>query len=281
MATFKEAIENATMKWTEYKQKENAYKGKVNKGLDDLEKLIGELNTCIKKLVDLQDDYSSYIQRITDIRIKMQDMLNQQITQIKNNSGEECDKKIGDLLKMFQTFVVEIKTWEGDASRFEVLLTSLKKEIDKLCVRADEIVTKNDQNKTSLDEELRKVEERLNLGGSASKEDVGDDESKEENYIRESKGEETFVRAQAQAVDRGDGLAAQEISSRRNNQVGGWRSPNELKSIPYGTPVRTVNIKYNKTKNKKKKNKKKRGTRKNKKKQSRRKRRKGRKGKRN
>ena len=40
--TFKEA-ENATMKWEEYKQRENAYKGAVNQGLDKLQELIEKL----------------------------------------------------------------------------------------------------------------------------------------------------------------------------------------------------------------------------------------------
>ena len=46
--TFKEAIENATMKWEEYKQRENAYKGMVNQGLDKLQELIEKLKACIK-----------------------------------------------------------------------------------------------------------------------------------------------------------------------------------------------------------------------------------------
>uniref|UniRef100_A0A6C0KC15 WW domain-containing protein n=1 Tax=viral metagenome TaxID=1070528 RepID=A0A6C0KC15_9ZZZZ len=177
--TFKEAIENATMKWVEYKQKEDAYKGKVNKGLDELDLLIKRLNACIKKLVDLQDDYSSYIQRITQIRINMQSMLDQQITQITNRSGEDCDEKIRALLTKFQGFVNTIKGWEGDTSRFEGLLKTLKEEIDKLCDKADEIIAKNDQNKTGLDEELKKVEEAMRQGRGSSKEDA-DDERKED-----------------------------------------------------------------------------------------------------
>ena len=289
MATFKEAIENATMKWTEYKQKENAYKGKVNEGLVALEKLIGELKACIDKLRALQGDYAAYISRITRIREGMQMMLNDQIGQIQRNTDKNCDAKIKELLEKFQGFVSQIGEWEGDANRFADLLKALDDEIKRLCDEADRIVLQNDDNRSKLDEELSKVEQRLNPSGSASKEDVGDDESKEENDIRESKEGDSYVRAQARAFEQGNFSQSQDIARRRSNsetgglpgsnQGGGWRSPNELKSIPYGTPVRTVNIKYNKTKNKKKKNKKKRGTRKNKKKQSRRKRRKGRKGK--
>ena len=170
--TFKEAIENATMKWEEYKQRENAYKGTVNQGLDKLQELIEKLKACIKKLVDLQDDYSSYIQRITQIRVNMQTMLDQQITQITNRSGEDCDEKIRELLEKFQGFVTRIGEWEGNASRFEGLLAALKTEIDRLCDKADEIIAKNDQNKTGLDEELRKVEEAMGRERGASKEDV-------------------------------------------------------------------------------------------------------------
>ena len=306
--TFKEAIENATMKWTEYKQRETAYKGKVNKGLNDLAALIEELKKCIVKLQALEGDYATYISRITRIREGMQMMLNDQIGQIQRNSDKDCDAKIKELLEKFQGFVSQIGEWEGDANRFADLLKALDDEIKRLCGEADRIVAQNDDNRRKLDEELRKVEERLNPGGSSSK---------EEDNIRESKEGETSVRAQVRAVERGDisqseqisrargrsqqspreraaeerAIARQEEARRRSSsetgrlpgydQGGGWRSPNELKSIPYGTPVRSVNIKYNKTKNKKKKNKKKRGTRKKKKKQSRRKRSKGRKGKRN
>ena len=304
--TFKEAIEGATMKWTEYKQRENAYKGKVNEGLVELERLINKLKACIEKLTALEGDYADYITRITRIREGMQMMLNDQIGQIQHNTGKDCDKKIKDLLERFQVFVSQIKGWEGDANRFAVLLKALDDEIKRLCDEADKIVTEDKNNRTSLDKELRKVEERLNPGGSSSK---------EEDDIRESKEGETSVLAQVRAVERGDisqsqeiarargssqqspreraaeerAIARQEEARRRSSsetvrlpgydQGGGWRSPNELKSRPYGTPVRNVNIKYNKTKNKKKKKKKKRDTRKKKKKQSRRRRRKGKKGK--
>ena len=156
--TFKEAIENATMKWEEYKQRENTYKGKVNQGLDELQQLIERLKACIDRLVALQDDYGEYIQRIAQIRINMQTMLDQQITQITNRSGEDCDEKIRELLEKFQGFVNTIGEWEGDASRFEGLLAALKTEIDRLCDKADEIIAKNDQNKSGIDEELRKVD---------------------------------------------------------------------------------------------------------------------------
>ena len=74
-------------------------------------------------------------------------MLDQQITQITNRSGEDCDEKIRELLEKFQGFVTRIGEWEGDASRFEGLLAALKTEIDRLCDKADEIIAKNDQNK--------------------------------------------------------------------------------------------------------------------------------------
>ena len=175
---FEEAIRNATMKWEEYKQKEVEYRGTVNQGLDKLQELIDKLKECIKKLVDLQVDYSSYIQRITQIRINMQTMLDQQITQITNRSGEDCDKKITALLKKFQGFVSQIGEWEGDAKRFEGLLKALDDEIKRLCDKANEIIAKNGENRGGLDEELRKVEEAMGQERGASKEQTADDETK-------------------------------------------------------------------------------------------------------
>ena len=43
----------------------------------------------------------------------MQTMLDQQITQITNRSGEDCDEKIRELLEKFQGFVNTIGEWEG------------------------------------------------------------------------------------------------------------------------------------------------------------------------
>ena len=186
-------------------------------------------------------------------------MLNDQIGQIQHNTGKDCDKKIKDLLERFQVFVSQIKGWEGDANRFAVLLKALDDEINDLCDEADKIVAQNDDNKTNLDQELRGVEEILGSGNSSPESKV---ETTAEIETKEGPG---LVQRRIEDIERSQSLG------------GGWRSPNELKSMPYGTPVRTVNIKYNKTKNKKKK--KKRGTRKKKKKQSRRRRRKGKKGK--
>ena len=222
--TFKEAIENATMKWEEYKQRENAYKGTVNQGLDKLQELIEKLKACIKKLVDLQDDYSSYIQRITQIRINMQTMLDQQITQITNRSGEDCDEKIRELLEKFQGFVTRIGEWEGDASRFEGLLAALKTEIDRLCDKADEIIAKNGENKSGLDEELRKVEEAMGQERGASK---------EESVNRETKRQETpQQQAQPENLPPGWEKATDEDSGRdyyicRATGVTQWEVPTE------------------------------------------------------
>ena len=280
---FKEAIDTATTNWNIYKEKENAYKGKVNEGLDGLAELIEELKKCIVKLQALQGDYATYISRITGIREGMQMMLTDQIGQIQRNSGKDCDQKIKELLEKFQGFVSQIGEWEGDANRFTDLLKALDDEIKKLCNKADIIVAQNDNNKTKLDEELRKVEERLNPGGSSSE---------EEDDISESTEGETSVRAQARAVDRGDISQSEQISRARGQQSiarqgggrrrsssetgrlpgydqgGGWRSPSN--SIPYGTPVRSVN---NNNNNKPKNKKKKRDTRKKKKKKKKKKKR--------
>jgi len=204
MDTFKEAIENATMKWTEYKQKERTYKGKVNVALVELERLIGKLKLCIDKLKELEGDYAGYISRITRIREGMQIMLNAQIGQIQRNTDKNCDKKIKELLEKFQGFVSQIKGWEGDANAFAGLLKALDDEIKELCDEADRIVAQNDDNKSKLDEELRKVEERLNPGGSASKQNADDDERKEgppreeqEARLREAEAELARRRQQA------------------------------------------------------------------------------------
>ena len=177
--TFKEAIDTATTNWNRYKEKENAYKGKVNEGLVELESLIEKLKACIDKLRALQGDYAAYISRITRIREGMQMMLNDQIGQIQRNTDKNCDAKIKELLEKFQGFVSQIGEWEGDANRFADLLKALDDEIKRLCDEADRIVAQNDDNRSKLDEELSKVEQRLNPGGSASKGDVGDDERKE------------------------------------------------------------------------------------------------------
>ena len=292
--TFKEAIDTATTHMSKYKKAAKEYTDKVDTGLDTLAELIKRLKACIKQLVELQDNYISYIQRITQIRENMEIMLNKEITKAQSNSGEECDKQISELLKQFQGFVQTIGTWEKEGTRFETLLTELKTEIDALCKKAEQIMKHNEGNTGGLEREISELEEKLNPGGSSSK---------EEDDISESKEGEISVRAQARALERGDIEQYGQISRAREssqqssrertaerrsiagyNQGGGWRSPSN--SIPYGTPVRSVNIKYNKTikkKEKKQKNKKKRGTlkKKKKKKQSRRKRRKGRKGKRN
>jgi chromosome segregation ATPase len=292
--TFKEAIDTATTHMSKYKKAAKEYTDKVDTGLDTLAELIKRLKACIKQLVELQDNYISYIQRITQIRENMEIMLNKEITKAQSNSGKECDKQISELLKQFQGFVQTIGTWEKEGTRFETLLTELKTEIDALCKKAEQIMKQNEGNTGGLEREISELEEKLNPGSSSSK---------EEDDIRESKEGETSVRAQARALERGDIEQYGQISRAREssqqssrertaerrsiagyNQGGGWRSPSN--SIPYGTPVRSVNIKYNKTikkKEKKQKNKKKRGTlkKKKKKKQSRRKRRKGRKGKRN
>lgn len=176
--TFKEAIDTATTNWNRYKEKENAYKGKVNEGLVELERLIEKLTACIDKLRDLQGDYVAYISRITRIREGMQTMLDVQIGQIRRDTSKDCDTKIKELLEKFQGFVSQIGEWEGDANRFADLLKALDDEIKRLCDEADRIVAQNDDNRSKLDEELRKVEERLNPEGSASKEDADDDETK-------------------------------------------------------------------------------------------------------
>lgn len=203
--TFKEAIDTATTNWNRYKEKENAYKGKVNKVYDDLAALIKKLKACIDKLKELQGDYAAYISRITKIREGMQMMLDAQIGQIQRNTDKNCDTKIKELLEKFQGFVSQIGVWEGDANRFADLLKTLDDEIKRLCDEADRIVAQNDDNRTNLDEELRKVEEKLNPGGSASKEDADETkggETREQQLARLARMEAELERRRQQQQSR-------------------------------------------------------------------------------
>ena len=156
--TFVEAINTATRNMAKYKEAAKNYTDKVDSGLEELDGLIKRLSGCIKQLVDLQQDYNVYIQRISQIRLNMQTMLDQQITQAQNDSGEDCDKKIRELLEKFNAFVQTIGTWEKDGGRFKTLLTELTTEIDTLCTRANQIMMQNEDNTTRLEKEISQLE---------------------------------------------------------------------------------------------------------------------------
>ena len=186
IATFVEAINTATQNMASYKEAAKNYTDKVDSGLVELDGLIKRLSGCIKQLVDLQQDYNVYIQRISQIRLNMQTMLDQQITQAQTDSGKDCDNKIRGLLEKFNAFVQTIGTWEKEGGRFKELLDKLTKEIDKLCEKANQIMIENEDNqggKKRLEREISELEAKLgegNQGGDgASKEQTADDESKE------------------------------------------------------------------------------------------------------
>lgn len=289
--TFKEAIDTATTNWNRYKEKENAYKGKVNKVYDDLAALIKKLKACIDKLKELQGDYAAYISRITKIREGMQMMLDAQIGQIQRNTDKNCDAKIKELLEKFQGFVSQIGVWEGDANRFADLLKTLDDEIKRLCDEADRIVAQNDDNRTNLDEELRKVEEKLNPDGSASKEDAELERRRQqqqsrqprqvststpEGFSNEQRRQQKINQLRRTGMSREDKISEMRTWDRDNNfgaiardptaynnlfesgvQRGGWQTPQKLESISRYSPIRRVTRKKKKKK-KTKKNKKKR-----------------------
>lgn len=289
--TFKEAIDTATTNWNRYKEKENAYKGKVNKVYDDLAALIKKLKACIDKLKELQGDYAAYISRITKIREGMQMMLDAQIGQIQRNTDKNCDAKIKELLEKFQGFVSQIGVWEGDANRFADLLKTLDDEIKRLCDEADRIVAQNDDNRTNLDEELRKVEEKLNPAGSASKEDAELERRRQqqqsrqprqvststpEGFSNEQRRQQKINQLRRTGMSREDKISEMRTWDRDNNfgaiardptaynnlfesgvQRGGWQTPQKLESISRYSPIRRVTRKKKKKK-KTKKNKKKR-----------------------
>ena len=183
--SFVKAIKTATQNMANYKQAAKNYTDKVESGLDELDGLIKKLSGCIKQLVDLQQDYNVYIQQISRIRLNMQTMLDQQITQAQNDSGKDCDNKIKGLLKQFNAFVQTIGTWEKKGDRFRGLLDELTKEIDKLCEKANQIMIENEDNqggRKRLEREISELEAKLgegNQGGDgASKEQTADDETK-------------------------------------------------------------------------------------------------------
>ena len=280
--TFKKAIETATTNMSDYKKAAKEYTDEVDSGLDTLAKLIKRLSVCIKQLVSLQDDYISYIQRITQIRENMEIMLNEEITKAQSNSGVDCDKKISDLLKQFQGFVQTIGTWEKEGTGFETLLVKLKTEIDTLCRKAEQIMMQNQGNKGGLEREISELEAKLGQERGASKEVAVGDESKE-GPTRE----QTSVQEQVEEINRGNVPGSQDIADRRarrqqeaeresvrrqrdgrnrrsslgglggGGQVGGWQTPQKLESISRYSPIRRVT--------RKKKKKKKRNTKKNKK----------------
>ena len=283
--TFVEAIKTATKNMANYKEAAKNYTDKVESGLDELEKLIKRLSGCINQLIGLQQDYNVYIQQISRIRINMQTMLDQQITQAQNESGEDCDNKIRGLLQQFNAFVQTIGTWEKKGDRFRKLLDDLTKEIDKLCEKANQIMMENEDNqggRKRLEREISDLEAKLGQERGASKEVAVGDESKE-GPTRE----QTSVQEQVEEINRGNVPGSQDIADRRarrqqeaeresvrrqrdgrnrrsslgglggGGQVGGWQTPQKLESISRYSPIRRVT--------RKKKKKKKRNTKKNKK----------------
>ena len=180
---FMEAINRATQKWRKYKQGENAYKEEVNAAQIELESLIDKLKACIDRLIDLQDDYRSYIQRITQIREDMQIVLNQQIEVIRG-SEDDCDQKINRIKQQFEGFVNEIKDWENENLRFQKLFEKLKVEIKRICDRADRLEREKPEreaNKQQFESEIKETEdflERLRQERGASKAEPVNTETK-------------------------------------------------------------------------------------------------------
>ena len=182
--TFVEAIKTATENMANYKKAAKNYTDKVESGLIELEQLIKRLSGCISQLVDLQQDYSVYVQQISQIRINMQTMLDKQITQAQTDSGKDCDNKIRGLLQQFNAFVQTIGTWEKKGDRFRKLLDDLTKEIDKLCEKANQIMMENEDNqggRKRLEREISELEAKLgegNQGGDGGQKDVVGEETK-------------------------------------------------------------------------------------------------------
>ena len=180
---FMEAINRATQKWRKYKQGENAYKEEVNAAQIELESLIDKLKACIDRLIDLQDDYRSYIQRITQIREDMQIVLNQQIEVIRG-SEDDCDQKINRIKQQFDGFVNEIKDWENENLTFQQLFEKLKVEIKRICDRADRLEREKPEreaNKQQFESEIKETEdflERLRQERGASKAEPVNSETK-------------------------------------------------------------------------------------------------------
>ena len=204
--TFVEAINTATRNMAKYKEAAKNYTDKVDSGLEELDGLIKRLSGCIKQLVDLQQDYNVYIQRISQIRLNMQTMLDQQITQAQNDSGEDCDNKIRGLLEKFNAFVQTIGTWEEEGGRFRELLDKLTKEIDKLCEKANQIMIENEDNqggRKRLEREISELEAKLNVGNQggdggqeigASKEEGVGGETREQQLDRLAQMEDELER---------------------------------------------------------------------------------------
>ena len=206
-----------------------------------------ELNTLLLKLRKCIERLNQLLARYDDILSESRGLRERLQMAMEDVEGQkrECKDKLKQIYDLFNNAVEKLGQDDAELQELGRLSNNLKTEIDKICADIDRRMTEGSERSGA---ERSRTEEKVETRA---------DETKSPN-----------VQDLITQFDRG-------------NVTGGWRSPNELKSIPYGTPVRSVNIKYNKTKNKKKKKKKKRGTRKKKKKQSRRKRRKGRKGKRN
>ena len=193
---FMEAIKRATEKWRKYKEDENAYKGEVNAAQIELKRLIDELKACIDRLIDLQDDYRSYIQRITQIRINMQAMLNQQIEVIRG-SEEDCDQKINRIKQQFEGFVNEIENWENDDLEFKQLFEKLKIEIKRICDRADRLERENPETKRQFESEIKQTEDFL----ESLRQERG--ASKAESVNSETKGREPTQQEQPENLPAG------------------------------------------------------------------------------
>ena len=230
--TFVEAINTATRNMAKYKEAAKNYTDKVDSGLEELDGLIKRLSGCIKQLVDLQQDYNVYIQRISQIRLNMQTMLDQQITQAQNDSGEDCDNKIRGLLEKFNAFVQTIGTWEEEGGRFRELLDKLTKEIDKLCEKANQIMIENEDNqggRKRLEREISELEAKLNVGNQ------GGDGGQE---IGASKEEGVGGETREQQLDR---LAQMKAELERRRQEQRQQQTGQPQQVSTSTPERFSN----------------------------------------
>ena len=237
------------------------YKDGVTGVNEELEGLLLKLQNCIERLNELLARYDDILRESIGLRERLQ-MAMEDV----EGQKRECKAKLKQIYDLFNTAVERLGDDDAELQELQRLSNDLKTEIDDICADIDRRMEEAERSGAE-----EKVETRSDETKSPSP-SVQDRGRGSQQSPREQAAEEESIRRHEEARRRSSYTGS--LPGYDQGQGGGWRSP--ANSIPYGTPVRSVNIKYkNETKNKKKKKKKKRGTRKKKKKQSRRKRRKG------
>ena len=152
ISQFEQSISSSTQRINNFVRRNNEGWGQVNTITEQLKGLIGQLKSCLDKLIGLKDFYLEFLGRLRTLRGRQEERLSGEMRRLQESGDSACKEKIQSLLGQFRTFISSFNQLEvGTTAQLQEQVQRLDVEIKRLCNDTDGIIKQMENTRGEME----------------------------------------------------------------------------------------------------------------------------------